>query len=168
MAATTDFEFINARRAIAKQTEARAERELNGAREELAALDVIERNVRAQMTQEPSLNLPGVEPPPPPDAIPIPFARAVRETVQEIKLTQFAVSDVEEALRKKNMPLPIKSVRTRITLELLHLVAKGTIKLVHKGVGNAPNRYRLVAQSENGEGAGRVNVQAPSFTNLQH
>jgi hypothetical protein len=154
------LEAIAARREIVQVKADRAQKDLRTAQEELAALDVLERNIKEENTPAPSLTLPGVDIEPPADMPVVSFAQAVRDAVQTLKGMEFTIVDIEDVLRRMRRPLPANSLRTRITLELTPLVNKGVIVRTHSGIGKTPNRYKLVDQGK-GEGAERISVHVP-------
>jgi hypothetical protein len=138
----------------------RLQEAIDVAEEELDALSVVEDRIRAETAPPPSLTLPGVDPEPPrPPGPPIPFAQAVRDVVQTMQ-GQFTVFDVEQALKKRGIALPVKNTRTRITLELIPLAEKGVITRTFRGSGNTPHRYRLAPANAMSADTGIYRVQA--------
>lgn len=134
---------------------------------EYSATELIEKRLRAETSEQPSLDLgePSVQTPAQQTTG---FAQAVRDATQHFKNEEFTVVNIETVLKGRGVALPAQNPRARIAGELSNLIKRRMITRTFTGTGSSPHRFRLLAvssdESEKGEGAG-ARTSAPSFYN---
>lgn len=139
----------------------RLEQELASLREEIRALDVIEKRVSANQS---ALNL--EEPAQPVKSSPFAqitaFSDAVKEAAMQFGAERFTPAHVENLLKAKGVKLPAANVRARISTELKRLTDTEKLKCVFTGTGNQPNQYIVISGQDAGKGEAASG--AASFT----
>jgi hypothetical protein len=73
---------------------------------------------------------------------------AIRSLFAADEHKSWTVSTIETALRESKVPVKAKNPKTTINTSIMKLCKKGFIRVVRKGSGRIPNRYRFAGKKE--------------------
>jgi hypothetical protein len=80
----------------------------------------------------------------------------IQTMIQSSANTIWTAPKVEQSLRESHIPLNAKRPKSSILVILGKLQARGIIRLVKKGSGRIPNRYKAVVEPKKEEAANEI------------